>query len=80
MIDSFRKFKADGSSKLHKKLRVKALKNAKLRVLAAGGDFDDFIEEEIEVLVKEEEDKLISDLKGKSIKVLLMIIGLDFLT
>ena len=62
---------------LQQKLRDKAISRAKTRILLAGKETDDFNEEQLEVIVKEEEDKIKSSYKEKGLLVLASLLGLS---
>lgn len=68
------------SEKVRLKIRKKAFSNAQSRIIASGGNIDQLSADDLEVLVKEEEDKIISAYKDKGIVFLLALIGLDFLS
>jgi len=48
-------------------VREKAIGRAQTRILLAGKKADEFSEEELEVIVKEEEDKINSNIKEKGL-------------
>lgn len=59
-------------------LREKAIDNAKKRLWVEGLQIPDLTEEEFEVIIKEEEDKIISNLKIRgSLGVALSALGLN---
>jgi len=68
------------SERVRLKVRKKAFSNAQSRIIASGGNIDQLSADDLEVLVKEEEDKIISAYKDKGIIFLLALIGLDFLS
>lgn len=68
------------SERVRLKVRKKAFSNAQSRIIASGGNIDQLNADDLEVLVKEEEDKIISAYKDKGIVFLLALIGLDFLS
>jgi len=68
------------SERVRLKVRKKAFSNAQSRIIASGGNIDQLSADDLEVLVKEEEDKIISAYKDKGIVFLLALIGLDFLS
>lgn len=57
-------------------IREKAIKRAKTRIALHGREVSDYSEEQLETIVKEEEDKIISDYKKMSIFGLLALIGI----
>ncbi len=65
---------------INQKLRKKAIERATERIKSAGKNYNDFSESELEVIVKEEEDKLISELKDYGFKALAIFLGIDIIT
>jgi len=65
---------------LSQKIRDKAISRTETRILIAGKKIDDFNEEELEVIVKEEEDKLKQQLKEKGLMALVMVLGMGWLS
>ncbi len=74
----FRKRIAKLKSSIAVKIREKAIERATTRILLHGRRPEDYEEEVLEVIVKEEEDKLKSEFKDKGILVLLAALGLSF--
>ncbi len=56
-------------------VREKAISRAQTRILLAGKKTDEFSEEELEVIVKEEEDKINSNIKEKGLLAVLAALG-----
>lgn len=65
--------------KVKQKLRNKAIARAETRILLNGRKVEDFSESELEIIVKEEEDKLIANIKEKSVLAILAMLGLSVL-
>ncbi|MBU2917688.1 hypothetical protein KO505_06900 [Psychrosphaera sp. F3M07] len=63
--------------KLNQKIRDKAISRAKTRIVLAGKVPEDFNEEQLEVIVKEEEEKILSGAKEKGLLVLASLLGLS---
>ena len=61
------------------KIREKAILSTKARIAEHHKTFDDYTDEELEIIISDEENKIISDLKTKSLVGALAILGLDFL-
>lgn len=59
------------------KIREKALKATKARLAENHKSLDDFSEEEIEIILSDEERKIIDDLKTKSLVVVLATLGIN---
>lgn len=64
--------------KIKQRVRDKAINRAETRILLAGKAPQDFSEEELEIIVKEEEDKLKSTFKEKGLMGLAALLGLSF--
>ncbi len=60
------------------KIREKAILATKARLVENHKTFDDFSDEELEVIIADEERKIIDDLKTKSLVVALAALGLNF--
>jgi hypothetical protein len=80
MIKVFKNTKTSISNKVRLKIRSKAMSNAQSRIIASGGNIDKLSSDDLEVLVKEEEDKLVAGYKDKGIMFLLALVGLDILS
>ncbi len=76
----FAKIQSDSvKEKINLKIREKAILATKARLIENHKTFDDFSDEELEVIIADEERKIIDDLKTKSLVASLAILGLDFL-
>lgn len=64
-------------SKIQQKIRDKAISRAQTRILLAGKAPEDFNEDELEIIVKEEEDKIMGSAKEKGLLVLVSLLGLS---
>ena len=75
-------FKLPGaiSRRYHAKIRDKAIERAKARIYANGKTPEELSELALETIVKDEEDKIKSDLKTKGIYILVAALGLSFWT
>lgn len=65
--------------KIRDRIRNKAIARSETRILIAGRSVEDFTEEELEVIVKEEEDKIYSNIQGKGVLAVLAILGIGWL-
>ncbi len=61
------------------KIREKAILSTKARLAEHHKTFDDYSDEELEIIIADEETKIKDDLKTKSLVGALAILGLDFL-
>jgi len=76
----FAKIKSDKvKEKISFKIREKAVLSTKARLAENHKTFEDFTDEELDVIIGDEERKIIDDLKTKSLVAALAILGLDFL-
>ena len=64
------------SKKLKNAIREKAIERARTRVIIAGRQIEDLSEEDLEIVVKEEEDKIYANYKEKGLLALIGILGL----
>ena len=62
--------------KVRASIREKAIQRANTRIIIAGRNVADLSEQELEIVVKEEEDKLISGYKEKGLLAVIGILGL----
>ena len=63
------------SDKYRRFIREKAIKRARTRIIVAGNDPRDFNEEDLEIVVKEEEDKIKQSIKEKGLLLVLASLG-----
>lgn len=64
--------------RIQSRIREKAIDRARTRIYLHGKRPEDYDDEILEVIVKEEEDKLKSELKDKTIVALLAALGISF--
>ena len=67
-------------TKYRSALRNKAISRAQTRIIIAGRKPEDLSPEDLEVVVREEEDRLKSELKEKSLLAALALLGLNLFT
>lgn len=58
-------------------IREKAISRAQTRILLAGRKAEEFAEEELEIIVKEEEDKIKSNIREKGLLAVLAALGFN---
>ena len=58
-------------------IREQAISRARTRIIVAGGDPAKFCSDDLEVVVREEEDKIKSNIKQKGILAVLALLGLN---
>jgi len=66
-------------NKYRKMVRDKAISRAETRIIVAGGNPKEFSQEDLEVIVREEEDKIKESVKQKGLMAVLALLGLNFL-
>jgi hypothetical protein len=67
----------DYSMRIFRKIREKAIKEVKVKIAMANKSIDDFERNELEVLVKEEEQKIKARYKDNGVLLLLAYLGLN---
>ena len=65
-------------NKYRKIVREKAISRAQTRILVAGGDPAKFSQDDLEVVVREEEDKIKIAIKQKGLMAVLALFGVQF--
>ena len=65
-------------NKYKRYVRDKAIERARTRIIVAGNDPRKLSQEDLEVVVKEEEDKIKSSIKEKGLMAALALFGLNF--
>lgn len=66
-------------ARIKKSIREKAISRSETRILLAGRKVEEFSEDELEVIVREEEDKIHSSIRNKSLLAALAVLGLGWL-
>ncbi|MDC2891423.1 hypothetical protein [Psychrosphaera algicola] len=64
-------------AKIARKIRDKAIMRANTRIILAGKTANDFDEEQLEVIVREEEDKIKGNAKERGLMALAAMLGLS---
>jgi len=64
--------------KINFKIREKAILSTKARLAENHKTFNDFNDDELEIIIADEERKIIDDLKNKSLVAALAFLGLNF--
>jgi hypothetical protein len=59
------------------KIRERAITQAKARIALSNRDFDDFTENELEIIVRDEEQKVKGGLKQSAVVAALIVLGLS---
>ncbi len=77
-LDKANKVKHDIKKKIDIRLRQKAILRARARLIENGVDIKDLSDEELEIIIKDEEDKLKDEYKTKGIFALLVMLGISW--
>lgn len=64
--------------KINLKIREKAIIATKARLVENNKSIDDFSDEDLEIIIADEERKIVDDLKTKSLVVALAALGINF--
>ena len=68
------------NSKIKDKMREKAIARAETRIIIAGRRPEDLSQEDLEIVVREEEDKIKGELKEKGFLAVLALLGINLFT
>lgn len=66
-------------SAINDKIQERAILNLKAELVMRHKSFDDYTDEELEIMISSEKRKIVDDLKTKSLVGALALLGLDFL-
>jgi hypothetical protein len=64
--------------KFYARLREKAILRTRARLIESGTDIDELTDEELEVIIADEEDKLVGEYKSKGLIALLALLGISW--
>jgi len=64
--------------KFYERLREKAILRTRARLIESGTDIDKLTDEELEVIIADEEDKLVGEYKSKGLIALLALLGISW--
>ena len=62
----------------YRRLREKAILRTRARLVESGVDIDRLSDEELEVIIADEEDKLVGEYKSKGLLALLALLGISW--
>jgi hypothetical protein len=79
IYESIRKLPERTREKLYMKLREKALLRTRARLVESRVKIEDLTDEELEVIIADEEDKLIGEYKSRGLIALLALLGLSWI-
>ncbi len=77
MINKVTQLKDSILDKYRSKIRERAITQAKARIALSSKPLEDFTEEELEIIVRDEEEKVKSTLKQSGVVALLITLGLS---
>ena len=79
LLDAIVEFPRVTQDRIQRKIREKALLRTRARLIESGVKIDDLSDEELEVIIADEEDKLIGEYKTKGLLALLALLGLSWI-
>ncbi len=65
-------------NKQRQRIREKAISNAKARIALHGKNTEDYDQEQLEIIVQKEEEKIIQGLKNSALYGVLVVLGLGY--
>ena len=77
-LEKLRVFQALKPKKYRKFVREKAIDRARTRIIVAGNDPRKISQQDLEIVVREEEDKIKSSIKERGLLAVLALLGLNF--
>ncbi len=77
MLGKVGEFRDGVVDKYRSKIRERAITQAKARIALSERQFEDFSEDELEVIVKDEEDKVKRSIKQSAVVAVLITLGLS---
>ena len=78
LMDTLAELPHAAQNRIRRKIREKALLRTRARLVESGVKIDDLSDEELEVIIADEEDKLIGEYKTKGLLALLALLGLSW--
>ena len=78
LMDTLAELPRAAQNRIRRKIREKALLRTRARLVESGVKIDDLSDEELEVIIADEEDKLIGEYKTKGLLALLALLGLSW--
>jgi len=79
LIAQIKKLPQKSKERLRLKLREKAILRTRARLIENRVDIDELSDEELEVIIKDEEDKLMDEYKTKGLIALLALLGISWI-
>jgi hypothetical protein len=79
IVEKIKRLPQKSREKFYLRLREKALLRTRARLVESRVDIDTLSDEEIEIIIADEEDKLIGEYKSKGLIALLALLGISWL-
>lgn len=78
-MNQIRNLPRKSKEKLQLKLREKAIMRTRARLIESRVDIEELSDEELEVIIRDEEDKLLDEYKTKGLIALLALLGISWI-
>ncbi len=78
-MEQIKRLPQKSKEKIRLRLREKAIMRTRARLIESRVDIEDLSDEELEIIIKDEEDKLMDDYKTKGLIALLALLGLSWI-
>ncbi len=79
LMNQIRKLPKKSKERLQLKLREKAIMRTRARLIDNRVDIEELSDEELEVIIRDEEDKLLDEYKTKGLIALLALLGISWI-
>ena len=79
LIEQIKNLPRKSKERLRLKLREKAIMRTRARLIESRVDIEELSDEELEVIIRDEEDKLLDEYKTKGIIALLALLGISWI-
>lgn len=79
LMNQIRKLPKKSKERLQLKLREKAIMRTRARLIENRVDIEELSDEELEVIIRDEEDKLLDEYKTKGLIALLALLGISWI-
>ncbi|WP_457592896.1 hypothetical protein [Hydrogenimonas sp.] len=79
LITQIKSLPQKSKEKLRLRLREKAIMRTRARLIESRVDIEDLSDEELEVIIRDEEDKLLDEYKTKGLIALLALLGISWI-
>ncbi len=79
LLTQIKKLPQKSKEKLRLRLREKAIMRTRARLIESRVDIEELSDEELEVIIRDEEDKLLDEYKTKGLIALLALLGISWI-